>query len=297
MLRGLYAVDEADVSLTLVPLAGRRALDHAGRKLSLAGWTSLSGGDRRALVDFGAGDEVEVAQVRKIVRRAKPEAKEIEPAADPSAAHPPGTVVTALGTHRPLDDATWQSMSPLDRWALCKLVFRGKLERVAPLYDEILGRVRRPTHLDAAGDARMVSVGDKPVTARRAIASARVRMQPATLAAIATGGAPKGDVFGVARIAGIQAAKRTHELIPLCHAIALTRVDVVFDIGVGEVRIRALAEALDRTGVEMEALVAASTAALTVYDMCKGIDRFITILELQLDEKEGGRSGRLVRPQ
>ena len=297
MLRGVYAVDEADVSLTLVPLAGRRALDRAGRKLSLAGWSSLSGGDRRSLVALGADDDVDVARVHAIVERASPPAKAIEPLAEPGAHRAPAAVVAALGASRPLDPATWASLTPLDRYAFAKIVTRGKLERLAVLYDELAARARRPTHLDEAGEARMVSVAEKQPTHRRAIASARVRMTAATLAAITTGGAPKGDVFGAARIAGIQAAKRTHELIPLCHSVALTRVDVVFDLGVAEVRIRALAEAFDRTGVEMEALVAASTAALTIYDMCKAIDRWMTIGDVQLDEKEGGRSGRLARPQ
>jgi cyclic pyranopterin phosphate synthase len=118
-------------------------------------------------------------------------------------------------------------------------------------------------------------------------------MEPAVLAQITEHGAPKGDAFGVARIAGIQGAKRTHELIPLCHGLQLTRVEIRFDLGPepGVVQILATAEALDRTGVEMEALTGASVAALTLYDMVKGMQRDVVIGPLQLEQKEGGRSG------
>lgn len=149
---------------------------------------------------------------------------------------------------------------------------------------------KRLTHLDAKGHARMVDVGAKDTTARRAVAQARVRMAKATFARLSAGDTPKGDVLATARIAGIQAAKRTSELIPLCHAIALTKVVVDIELARGEARITATAEARDRTGVEMEALVAASTAALTLYDMLKAIDRGISF-EVGLVSKSGGKSG------
>lgn len=154
------------------------------------------------------------------------------------------------------------------------------------------------THVDASGEARMVGVGGKPETARRAVAEARVRMLPGTLSRLRAGDAPKGDVLATARLAGIMAAKRTSELIPLCHAVALTRVAVAIELGKeGEdfVRVEATAEALDRTGVEMEAMVAASVAALTLYDMLKAVDRGMTIEAVCLLEKSGGRSGRYAR--
>lgn len=153
------------------------------------------------------------------------------------------------------------------------------------------------THLDDQGRARMVDVGAKDATARAAVASAFVRMAPATRARLVSGDVPKGDVWATARIAGIQAAKRTPELIPLCHAIALTSVEVTFDLDPdGErVEIRATARAKDRTGVEMEAMTAASVAALTLYDMLKAIDRAITIEQVALLEKHGGKSGDYVR--
>ena len=135
----------------------------------------------------------------------------------------------------------------------------------------------------------MVDVGDKQVTDRRAVARAVVRMAPETAAAVARGDAPKGDVIGTARIAGIQAAKRTAELIPLCHPLALSFVDVRIEVQGDRVEIETEARTSGQTGVEMEALTAASVAALTVYDMVKGIERGVEIAEVVLLEKSGGR--------
>ena len=139
----------------------------------------------------------------------------------------------------------------------------------------------------------MVDVSPKPETAREAIARAVLRMRPATLRAIQRGNAPKGDVLGVARTAGILAAKRTPELIPLCHPLRLTRVDVSFAVRPrqGELAVEARVRTVDKTGVEMEALTAAGVAALTVYDMVKALEKGVTITNLQLLEKSGGKSG------
>jgi cyclic pyranopterin monophosphate synthase len=149
------------------------------------------------------------------------------------------------------------------------------------------------THLDASGRARMVDVGGKPPTERRAVARAVVRLTPEAARAVAAGDAPKGDVLGVARIAGIQAAKRTSELIPLCHPLALSFVGVEgeVDADAGVITLLAEARTTGPTGVEMEALTAVSVAALTVYDMVKGIERGAEIREVVLIEKSGGRSG------
>ena len=149
------------------------------------------------------------------------------------------------------------------------------------------------THLDSEGRARMVDVGDKPASARRAVARAVVLVTPETAAVLARGEAPKGDVLGVARIAGIQAAKRTAELIPLCHPLALSFVGVEGSIDAerGAIELVAEARTTGPTGVEMEALTAASVAALTVYDMVKGIERGARIAEIELVQKSGGRSG------
>jgi cyclic pyranopterin phosphate synthase len=147
------------------------------------------------------------------------------------------------------------------------------------------------THFDAAGQAQMVDVGGKDVSKRVARAAGRILMRPETLALIREGKASKGDVLGVARIAAIQAAKRTAELIPLAHPLPLTHVAVEFSLDADGVTITVTAETLDRTGVEMEALTAASVGLLTVYDMCKAVDRAMRIEGIHLVEKSGGRSG------
>lgn len=149
------------------------------------------------------------------------------------------------------------------------------------------------THLDSQGKAHMVDVGDKLVTAREARAEALVTMQPKTLQMILQGGHKKGDVFSVARIAGIQAAKKCWDLIPLCHPIMLTSVKVHLEPmpNTSQVKIETICRLSGQTGVEMEALTAASVAALTLYDMCKAVDRGMTIEHIRLIEKSGGKSG------
>ena len=152
------------------------------------------------------------------------------------------------------------------------------------------------THLDNQGRANMVDVTAKSVTERQATAQALVQMKPETLSMIQDGGHPKGDVFAVARIAGIQAAKRTHELIPLCHPLLLTSVKVQLEAQPPEhVLITATCKLAGQTGVEMEALTAASVAALTLYDMCKAVDKDMQIQHVHLQEKLGGKSGHYVR--
>ncbi len=153
------------------------------------------------------------------------------------------------------------------------------------------------THFDEHGGSRMVDTSDKPETLREARASALVRMAPATLALIRDRALAKGDVLEVARLAGIMAAKRTGDLIPLCHPLPLTSVRLQFAFESDDsLRIDATARVFARTGVEMEALTAASVAALTVYDMCKAVDRGMTIERVRLEEKSGGRSGTFRRP-
>jgi cyclic pyranopterin phosphate synthase len=147
------------------------------------------------------------------------------------------------------------------------------------------------THLDEEGRARMVDVGDKPVTTRTAEASGFVKMAAATVAAIREGRTPKGDPLEAARLAGIMAAKRTAELIPLCHPLPLNHADVQLDVRDDGIAIRATARTDSKTGVEMEALTAASIAALTIYDMCKAIDKAMVISDIRLESKTGGRSG------
>jgi len=153
------------------------------------------------------------------------------------------------------------------------------------------------THFDDRGSSRMVDVSAKAETDRTAVASGLVRMEPATLSLILGGRAGKGDVIAVARLAGIMAAKRTGDLIPLCHSLGLDAVAVDFEpVGDRTLRVTAAVKVRGRTGVEMEALTAVSVAALTVYDMCKAVDRGMVIGEILLEEKSGGRSGHYRRP-
>lgn len=151
----------------------------------------------------------------------------------------------------------------------------------------------RLTHFDAAGQAHMVDVGGKAATARRAVAEGMIRMLPATFALVKSGGHKKGDVLGIARVAAIMAAKKTWDLIPLCHPIALTRLAVDFELldDSSAVRIEVTAECHGQTGVEMEALTAVNVGLLTIYDMCKAVDRGMEISGIRLLEKDGGKSG------
>ena len=156
------------------------------------------------------------------------------------------------------------------------------------------------THFDAQGQAHMVDVGAKPATHRVAVATGRIEMQPETLALIESGTAKKGDVLGVARIAGIMAAKKTSELIPLCHPLALTRIALEFDAagarhpGIVGIFCSATVETVGQTGVEMEALTAVQVALLTIYDMCKAVDKRMVMTEVRVIEKIGGKSGNFL---
>jgi cyclic pyranopterin phosphate synthase len=160
--------------------------------------------------------------------------------------------------------------------------------------NEVTGRL---THLDEEGAARMVDIGGKPDTARRAVASGRITMSAEALAAIREGNAPKGDVLGTARIAGIMAAKRTGELIPLCHPLGLDAVSIDFGYEEDAIRVTATASITGKTGVEMEAMTATSIALLTIYDMAKAIDKGMIISDVRLIAKSGGKSGDWTAPE
>lgn len=290
--------------LILLPLAARRALDAAGIALSLEAWQGLSIEDRRLLVEAGTTAEVAIETVERLALRARPAPDRIGPRRDPEEL-PPELAAAAGDRIRDLTLA-WPALTPLERYALAK-VARSKraapderAQKLASACDEILKvRLGTLTHLTPAGEAHMVDVAQKPVTARRGVARAFVRMKPETLAALVGGRTPKGDVLAVARIAGIQAAKRTPEIIPLCHAVKLTGVEVALEPREDPpgVAVLATARAFDRTGVEMEALVAAGAAALTLYDMLKAIDRGMSITDLEVVAKSGGRSGDFERKE
>jgi molybdenum cofactor biosynthesis protein MoaC len=290
----IYQFEGLDETLDLLPLAARRALDRAGCKVSLAAWRGASLSTRGVIVALGADVDVDTKRVRQALVADAVAFVAIPPVDDPLPDAVPAELAEPLGPA--VGDETWRTLSTLDRYALAKLARKDDgAEKLAHALTEIVV-VHEPrlSHLSARGEAHMVDVSAKAETLRRAVASATVRMNEATTERLRSGTAPKGDVLAAARLAGIQAAKRTPELIPLCHTVRLTRVTVELRIEPGVVRIEAAAEAVDRTGVEMEALVAASTAALTVYDMLKGIDRGMTI-ELGLEQKTGGASGPWAR--
>lgn len=289
----LYAFEAIGEDLDLMPLPARRAADAAGIKPSLADWRSWSLELRRALVELGSEPSVNVELVQGRVRLAGAVVSTCAPRPDPAPETVPDALGVALGPERPLSAAVWSALRPLDRYALMKTLPSPSPGRLAAAYDEIVGESAHSTHLDAAGAARMVSVSAKQASFRRAVATSRVSMSSAAFSRLERADAPKGDVLGTARLAGIMAAKRTSELVPLCHPLSLTRVDVILSLDRARcaLDLRAEVEAFDRTGVEMEALTAASIAALTVYDMLKAFDRTMQIGPTALAEKSGGKSG------
>jgi cyclic pyranopterin phosphate synthase len=292
----IYAFERIARDLPFMPLSARRTLDAIGQHLSLEGWLSLPVGDRWRLVRAGSDERVE-PEAEALLAHATPQAGPSAVLAEPDPRSVPPGLLAALGASRPLHNDLWANLDPLGRYSLVKCT--EKPERLAAAYDEIVGTgVSRMPHLTAAGHAHMVNVGSKAITARAAIASASVRSLPAVVSAVAGGAIPKGDVLAAARIAGLLAAKRTAELIPLCHPVSTTSAAIDFDLAPteGTIRVRAAVEAIDRTGVEMEAMVAASVAALTIYDMIKGIDRWASIDAVRLEEKRGGKSGHVRRP-
>ena len=289
----LYGFDGVDEQLELLPLAARRALDLAGRKLSLEGFRSLSLAEREELASLGSRDSVDVARVSALASAGNPAAEPMTPVLDPTPVAPDDALVAAYGSARPIPPASWSALSPLDRYALGK-VARGKnAERLERAYAEIIGQSAFSSHVAPAGGVRMVGVGGKQPSLRRAEAESRVSMNAEAFERASNHDAPKGDVLGTARVAAIMAAKRTAELIPLCHPLSLTKVDVQLslDAAACAIDVAVVVECFDRTGVEMEALTAASVAALTVYDMLKAFDRAMEIGPTRLTQKSGGRSG------
>lgn len=311
-----FETDEIGPDLDLVPLAARRALDHAGVHLSLDGWRSLPLELRQRITHAGTFDDVDVTIVATIASQAVPSARLVEPVSDPTPQRLPDSGLSDAG----IDAQTWASLGGLSRFALAhaakRAAKRGDPGILTAAIDALTSRSTMPspdvkktvpnpsvqtpsisTHIGPTGDVRMVDVADKPPTKRVGVASSRVRMRAETIERLLRGDTPKGEVLATARIAGIMAAKRTPDIIPMCHGIALSHVEIQIDIDKpsSTVAITARAEAVDRTGVEMEAMVAASVAALTMYDMLKGIDREMVIEQVLLVEKSGGRSGHFRR--
>jgi cyclic pyranopterin phosphate synthase len=292
--KGVYAFEHIDETLQFIPLSARRVLDVAGLKLTLEAWLSLPLERRWQIVDAGAGEGIDPLAA-ELVLSADPAPARLAPVGDPDASEPPAALLETLGPLRPLETERWAALRPLDRYALAK--YAARPDKVLRAYDEIVGQGFL-SHLTPGGAAHMVDVKAKAPSARRAVASACVRTTAPVIEAIASGGVAKGDVLGAARIAGLLAAKRTPELVPLCHPVQTTGAEIDFDADAarGELRVRATVEALDRTGVEMEAMVAAAVASLTVYDMIKSADRWAVVDAVRLEAKSGGKSGDVRRP-
>ena len=283
----VFKFEDIGDELKLLPLAARRALDLAGCKVSLHAWQSMPLRARRVLVEQGSGDEVDLQAVHSAVAGCEPPSVAIKKREEDRSELPDKLLLDQL----PRLGDRWEPLGFLQRFALQHLAKRGDAERLARAWREIAGPLL--SHLDEQGTARMVAIASKKTTARHAVAAARVRMTPATAAMVLDNSGPKGDVLSTARLAAIMATKRTPDLIPMCHSIAVTGVDVGIDVNVaqGTVDLRVRVEAVDRTGVEMEAMTAASVGALTIYDMLKAVQRSIRIEDVHLLEKSGGRSG------
>lgn len=363
----VYAFEGLLPELESPPIAARRALDHAGLRLPVEAWRSLSLEDRQRVTIAGVADRVDADLVASLLHHATPTPQRISPVHDPDPAGPPETLAKALEPTRAIDPKRWARLRAVDRYALAhtyrRAVARSAFSILGDAFDVVLaasteapasagprpspassgeahrdplgigalstdsGRFGRPppsppaqeiaspdaprlgfttapppagslsNHLNQAGEVHMVDVARKPKTERRAIARGSVFMRPETLQRLVSRDAPKGEVLATARVAAVTAAKRTHELIPLCHLVALTHLDVgvEIDAGASAVHVTATADAYDRTGCEMEAMIAVSTACLTIYDMLKGIDRDMVISDMKLMEKSGGRSGHYRR--
>lgn len=293
----IFPFEEPNEDLSFMPLAARRALDTAGLALSLEAWRSLERPARESLIVAGSAPVVALDEVDAVCWLATPAPTRIASSSDPEAM--PSSVGELLGDARAELERGWSTLSAFERYALAKLSRSQRRSseelknRLTIAAQTMLAKPPRLSHLTEAGEAHMVDVSQKLPSARSATARGFIRMRAETLAALAGGKTPKGDVLATARIAGIQAAKRTPELIPLCHAIALTGVELELRLQSDPpgVAIEATARALDRTGVEMEALVAVSVAGLTLYDMLKSMDRGMTITDVELVSKSGGRSG------
>jgi cyclic pyranopterin phosphate synthase len=289
----LYRFDGIDSSLPLVPLAARRALDTLGAKLSLEGFQSLPLEAKRALTEAGCAAQIDLETARLSLSGAIPPPALVTPVDDPPEEAPPTEVLERLGAARPLPAKVWQALTPLDRYALVKVIGKKNEERIQAAYDEIIGQSATSTHVRPQGGVHMVSISEKTPSLRRAQAECWVAMNPSAYARLIHAAAPKGDVLGTARLAGIMATKKTSDLIPLCHPLALQHAEIDFEEFPEESRLRVLCSVTveARTGVEMEAMVGANVAALTVYDMLKSVDRGMEIGPTRLLEKSGGRSG------
>ncbi len=289
----VFVFEDVDDTLTLIPLCARRALDAAGIKLSLKDWRSLPLAARQALASAGSAQTVDLAGANRALSFVDPPPPTVTKQGDPPGDYVPADVVLVLGHEHSLSNAVWSELEPLQRWVLVKVARRGNPQRIEQAYNEIVGHSADSVHLRPDGSLRMVSVAQKAISERTATAESHVNMSGDAFIRLQKGDNPKGDILTTARLAGIMAAKHTCDLIPLCHPLSITSIEVDCKLvpESNSVTIRTKVVAMDRTGVEMEALVAASIAALTIYDMLKAVDRSMSIGKTRLLSKSGGRSG------
>lgn len=292
----IYAFEQVDAALGILPMAARRALDQLGIKLTLEEFRSLTLEDRKELTRAGGLDRIDLEPLRAWLLERKPSAQRIEVIPDPPADHVPTEISSRLDPSRAIPVGTWPLLTPLDRYSILKAARSKDPSRLNLALGEILGASLLSSHLDRAGHVRMVSVTGKSSSSRMARAESWVTMSPAAFERLSAGDAAKGNVLSVARIAGIMAAKKTPDWIPLCHPIALTKAEVQLILKPEQSQVQVIAEVETEgpTGVEMEALTSVSAAALTIYDMLKSIDRAMTLGPARLLEKRGGKSGHLI---
>jgi cyclic pyranopterin phosphate synthase len=258
----LYAFDEVDQNFDLVPLSARRALDAIGMKLSLQAFQSLPLENRARLAEAGSGATVDLETARTSIVGAEPPPEPFEVALELPSNDAPSNVIAAFAKHGPIPSNVWTALSALDRYALKKVADKKRPERLRAAYEEIIGQSQWSSHIKPEGGVRMVSISEKSVTQRRAQAECWIKMSKAAFEKLHSSTAPKGDVLGTARLAGIMATKRTSDLIPLCHPLALEHADVRFEEhqNVTSIRVICSVEVRGRTGVEMEAMVGAQIA-------------------------------------
>lgn len=289
----LFAFEDCNEELSLLPLCSRRALDHAGLKLNLVSYQKLSVEQRIELASLGSDDLVAVERVKILAQLADPQVPSMDVVTDPDKQNVPLILNAALGSTRSLSDKIWGELTDLERYALHKVAFKNRGNRLNRCYDELIGARQVSTHLKPEGGVVMVSIANKEETQRVARAESWITMSAAAYQRLTARQVPKGDVLATARLAGIMATKRTADLIPLCHPLALQHADLSFEMHTSQaqIRIECTVSVFGRTGVEMEAMVGASVAALTIYDMMKSLDQGLTIGPTQLLEKRGGRRG------
>ena len=292
----VYRFEEGQNNLELLPMAARRALDGVGRHLSLNAWQGLNVPSRAELAELGSERLLDLPAITAWIERHALATREVESLKEDPQAEAGEELLRHYAPYGALQSNIWSALSPLDRYVLEKCTKKPRAERLQAAYEEIVGASRFSTHLAPEGGIRMVDVGGKAVTHRIATAASQVRMLPATFEMLKSEQTPKGNVLNTAQLAGIMAAKKTPDLIPLCHGIPLSKVKVGFEfIAPDTLRIEATTETQAATGVEMEAMVAVQIAALTVYDMLKGVDRGMELGPCVLLSKSGGRSGEFRR--